>query len=167
MAVNLFEYKGQLYPTFQKEGNASQFAIPYAKHFCSGVGYDIGYGKREWMFPGAIGIDIQDVYSEGESALALPDTFVDYIYSSHCLEHLDNWIEALDYWWEHIDSGGVIFLYLPDYSQFYWRPWNNKKHKHILTVEMLTDYFLDKGSVKVCRSQVDMNNSFMIVAEKP
>jgi predicted SAM-dependent methyltransferase len=52
----------------------------------------------------------------------LPDELVDYIYSSHCLEHVDNWIETLEYWIKNLKDGGILFLYLPDFSQKYWRP---------------------------------------------
>ena len=56
--MQTLEYKGDLYPEFQAQGNASQFAIPFAKHFCKGVGYDIGCCKKEWAFPGATPIDL-------------------------------------------------------------------------------------------------------------
>ena len=55
MPIKTIEYKGKEYPSFQAEGNASQFAIPFAKKVCIGYGYDIGYGKEEWKFPGEIG----------------------------------------------------------------------------------------------------------------
>jgi hypothetical protein len=41
--MNTITFNGQQYPEFQAKGNASQFAIPFAKHFCKGEGYDIGY----------------------------------------------------------------------------------------------------------------------------
>jgi hypothetical protein len=59
-------------------GNASQFAIPYAKHFCKGNGYDIGFCKEEWKLPNARGIDISS--SDGFHANNLPDNSVDFIY---------------------------------------------------------------------------------------
>ena len=31
--MQVLDYKGDKYPNFQSIGNASQFAIPYAKHF--------------------------------------------------------------------------------------------------------------------------------------
>jgi hypothetical protein len=34
--------------------------------------------------------------------------------------------KADDY--DALNENGTLFLYLPDYSQEYWRPWNNKKH---------------------------------------
>ena len=151
------------YPLFQAQGNASQFAIPFAKHFCTGIGLDIGYSKPEWIYPGAIGIDLGEY-----NAMNLPKQQFgyDYIYSSHCLEHLDSWIDALQYWTENIRSGGVLFLYLPDFSQTYWRPWNNKKHKHILDPNHIKEYMKKLGYDKILVSGVDLNNSFMVVGKK-
>ena len=124
--MDLLKYNGTLYPAFQAQGYAAQFAIPYAKKFCKGKGYDIGCMKKEWALPGAIPIDVE--FDDEWDAYNLPDTAVDYIFSSHCLEHLPNWVEALDYWTTIINSKGTLFLYLPHYSQEYWRPWNNRKH---------------------------------------
>ena len=161
--MDLIEYGGSLYPKFQTEGNASQFAIPFAKYFCEGKGYDIGCNRLEWALPGAIPIDL--TFKNGYDALNLPEGEVDYLYSSHCLEHLSSWVDALDYWTKIIKKGGILFLYLPDYSQKYWRPYHNRKHKHVLTPEIIKDYMQDKYK-NIFYSGVDLNNSFMVVGEK-
>ena len=51
--IKTITYKGENYPHFQTTGNASQFAIPFAKQVCFGFGYDIGCMKSEWSFPGS------------------------------------------------------------------------------------------------------------------
>jgi len=159
--MNIIEYKNEKYPFFQTLGNASQFSIPFAKHFCQGVGYDIGFCKEEWKFPGAIGIDSS--LENGFDADHLPeDTLVDYIYSSHCLEHVDNWVLTLEYWIQHLKPGGSLFLYLPDVSQKYWRPWNNRRHKHCLTPELLKEFVQDHEMKNIFVSGIDLNNSFMV-----
>jgi predicted SAM-dependent methyltransferase len=162
--IDIVEYKNNLYPKFQTLGNASQFAIPYAKHICVGDGYDIGCMKKEWSFPKSIPIDLS--FDDGYHATNLPKKNVDYIFSSHCLEHIDNWVETMDYWYDTLKKGGTIFLYLPDYSQVYWRPWNNRKHKHIFTPKIIKDYMEDKGYKNIFISGVDLNNAFMVMAEK-
>lgn len=162
--IDTIHYKGQNYPHFQLEGNASQFAIPFAKHFCKGEGYDIGCNRLEWAFPGAQPIDL--IFDDEWEAYNLPDKQVDYIYSSHCLEHLTNWVKALDYWSSKLKSGGVLFLYLPNYSQKYWRPWNNRKHFHIFSPEIIKDYMEDNNFTKIFFSDRDLNDSFMIVGQK-
>lgn len=160
----MIEYNGKKYPDFQAEGNASQFAIPFAKKFCKGVGYDIGCNRLEWSFPNSIPIDLN--FNDGYDAYKLYDGPVDYIYSSHCLEHLPDWITALDYWTSKIKVGGVLFLYLPHYNQEYWRPWNNRKHLHIFTSEIVKDYMISRGYINIFNSERDLNDSFMIVGEK-
>jgi predicted SAM-dependent methyltransferase len=162
--MNTLLYKNRIYPQFQAEGNASQFAIPFAKHFCVGEGYDIGCNRLEWAYPGAQPIDL--LFDDPWDAYNLPDGEVDYIYSSHCLEHLPDWVKALDYWTSKIKVGGVLFLYLPHYNQEYWRPWNNRKHTHIFVSEIIKDYMIDRGFTNIFHSDRDMNDSFMIVGEK-
>jgi SAM-dependent methyltransferase len=162
--MDVIEYKGKPFPAFQAQGFATQFAIPYAKHFCKGVGYDIGCNRAEWVFPGAKGIDLN--FDDEWDAFNLPDGYVDYIYSSHCLEHIHDWVNVLDYWNSKLRIGGVLFLYLPHYSQTYWRPWNNTKHKHIFTPEIIYDYMLDRGYINIFTSDQDLNNSFMVVGER-
>lgn len=162
--INTIEFKGEKYPKFQEEGNASQFVIPFAKHVCKGEGYDIGCMKKEWAFPGATPIDLS--FDDEYDALNLPKQGVDYIFSSHCLEHIDNWVDTMDYWYDTLNEGGTLFLYLPDYSQKYWRPWNNRKHRNMFSPQIMKDYMEDKGYKNIFVSGVDLNNAFMIMGEK-
>lgn len=154
------------YPKFQAEGNAAQFAIPFAKHVCVGEGVDVGCNRIEWSFPGSTPID-PNIDAQFD-ALNFPPKLheLDYIFSSHCLEHLDNWVKVLDYWTFKLKVGGVLFLYLPDYSQEYWRPWNNRKHLNIFTPDIIFDYMESKGYKNIFKSGVDLNNAFMVMGEK-
>lgn len=157
-------YKNQIYPAHQTIGNAAQFAIPYAKYYCQGLGYDIGCMRKEWAFPGSIPIDIS--FDDDYDAMNLPQQEVDYIFSSHCLEHIPNWVDALEYWYSTLKKGGILFLYLPHYNQEYWRPWNNRKHLHIFTDEIIKDWMIHKEFINIFSSGRDLNDSFMIVGEK-
>jgi SAM-dependent methyltransferase len=162
--IDIIKFNDQIYPKFQSEGNAAQFAIPYAKKFCNGFGYDIGCMKIEWAFPGAFPIDL--IFDDEFHANNLPEEPPDYIFSSHCLEHIDNWVETLDYWTDRLKNDGVLFLYLPDYSQHYWRPWHNIKHKHVFNPNIIKDYMIDRKFTNIFVSGIDLNNSFMIVGNK-
>jgi predicted SAM-dependent methyltransferase len=163
--MDLINFKNKIYPKFQSEGNAAQFAIPYAKHFCKGKGVDVGCNRLEWSFPQSIPVD---PVINGYNALNFPDdaTELDYIFSSHCLEHLYDWVKVLDYWTSKLKSGGVLFLYLPDYSQEYWKPWNNRKHLNIFNTQIIEDYMSDNGYKNIFKSGIDLNNAFMITGEK-
>ena len=168
--METIEFKGHTYPKFQSEGNASQFCLPFAKQFlkyCQTV-YDVGCNREDWKYPGAIAID--PVIDNRYNAMRFPETSnkPDAIYSSHCLEHLPNWIEALDYWHSQLNAGGIVFLYLPDHSQVYWRPHHNRKHIHAFTPEIIKTYFTDQPEMwkNVFCSGVDLNKSFICVAQK-
>jgi SAM-dependent methyltransferase len=163
--MDTIEFKGKTYPAFQTNGNAARFCMPFALEICKGVGYDIGCNREEWAFPGSIMID--RAFDDGKDAHKLPWDLVDYVFSSHCLEHVYDWIDALEVWTDRIKSGGHLFLYLPDYSQEYWRPWNNRKHVNIFTPEIIRDYLEHTGLYKnIFVSGVDAYNSFMAFAQK-
>jgi len=157
-------FEGEKYPAWQASGFASRFALPFALEVCKGRGYDIGCNRVEWAFPGAIQID--PLINPQYHALNLPFKDADYIHSSHCLEHLANWVDVLFYWHGALKPNGHLFLYLPDYSQKYWRPSRNRKHVHIFTPQIIKDFLIDNGWKNVFVSGVDLNSSFMAIAEK-
>lgn len=162
--IEIIKYNNKEYPHYQAIGNAAQFAISYAKYYCKGIGYDVGCMKKEWAFPEAIPIDID--FPDEYHALNLPQKDVDYIFSSHCLEHIYEWVDVLNYWYESLKIGGVLFLYLPHYDQEYWRPWNDRKHLQIFTPEIIKDWMESKDFKNIFYSEKDLNHSFMIVGEK-
>lgn len=164
MPIETITFKNKEYPLFQSKGGAALWVREIAKQYCIGSGFDIGYSKEEWKFPGAIGIDA-DV-TEPFDAMNLPCLQMDFIHSSHCLEHIkENWYNVLDYWLTKIKVNGIIFLYLPHKSQEYWLPENNRKHIHSFDGEEIEKYLISLGH-KVIRSGVDLNNSFVLVCEK-
>ena len=158
------KFNGKEYPEFQANGNAARFIMPFAQEVCKGKGLDIGCGKEDWSLPGSIPIDVE--FADEWDATNLPDYKYDYIFSSHCLEHLMNWVRVLDYWTTRIRKDGILFLYLPDYSQEYWRPWNNTKHVNILKPEYLRDYLIHHDWKNINVSGVDLYNSFAVYARK-
>jgi SAM-dependent methyltransferase len=164
--IETIQFKGETYPAFQADGFAANFAFAYAEKICKGFGYDIGCNRLEWAFPGATPID--PILDSENDAYNLKMGPVDYIFSSHCLEHLPDWVKALDYWNSKLKDNGVLFLYLPDHSQKYWRPHHNRKHLHAFTPEIIKAYFYDNLHMwrNVFVSGVDLNNSFMVMAEK-
>jgi hypothetical protein len=154
-----------LYLKLQTNGNAARFTMPFASEILSGEGLDIGCNRPEWAFPGAKMIDLE--MDDEWEAFNLPEKEYDYIFSSHCLEHINDWIGALDYWTTRLKKGGIMYLYLPHYSQTYWRPWNNRKHVNILQPQYLRDYFNARNYSKVLVTDgPDLYNAFTCVAEK-
>ena len=109
MSIDTIQHQGKEYPRLQSEGFAAQFAWPFAKKMCRGHGLDIGCNRPDWAFPGAVMIDPN--IDPKTNAYDLPSELYDYIFSSHCLEHLPDWVGALDHWFTRLRVGGVIFLY--------------------------------------------------------
>jgi SAM-dependent methyltransferase len=157
----LFVYRGDVYPTYLRDGNACQFFEPFARHFCKGEGLDVGCGQ--WPLPWAIPIDIK----AGTDAMSLPPGPFDFIASSHCLEHLDDPVSALEHWHARLRPGGVLALYLPHHDQIYWRPEFCKKHRHSWTPERMAEMVSALGFVDVLHSERDMAWSFCVVGFKP
>lgn len=164
--IDTISYRHKIYPKFQSEGFAAKFIFPFAQLVCKGKGVDVGCSRPEWALPGAIQIDPT---INGYDAHHFPDgaDHLDYVFSSHCLEHVADWVGALDYWTGKLAIGGVLFLYLPHPSQEYWLPFNNRKHYHAFDPEILKKYLeQSENYMKIFTTGVDLNNSFAIMAEK-
>ena len=93
--MDTVKFNDKEYLSIQTNGNAARFTLPFAQEILSGKGLDIGCSKKEWAFPGSTPIDI--VFDDPYDAMNLPDEMYNYIFSSHCLEHLNDWVGVLDY----------------------------------------------------------------------
>ncbi|MDD5134498.1 MAG: methyltransferase domain-containing protein [Phycisphaerae bacterium] len=82
----------------------------FFEKFCTGKGLDIGYGG-DLLCSNCRGWDIED--GDAQTLKGLPDGSFDFVYSSHCLEHLEDAAEALGNWWRVLKQGGCLILYLP------------------------------------------------------
>lgn len=158
-------FNGVHYPKLQAEGFAAQYAFPFAHKIIgeNKTGFDIGCNREEWKYPGAMPID--PTMNEYD-AYNLPAIKVDYIFSSHCLEHLPDWVGALDKWREALHDGGVLFLYLPHPVQEYWLPHNNRKHLSVLFPDMIAKYMHDRGMKDIFVTGYDLNCSYYAIARK-
>ncbi len=103
-------------------------------------------------------------------AYNLPDGKYDYIFSSHTLEHLDRWQEALSLWISKLRINGIVFLYLPHESMRLWEPggpWVGDAHKWVPTCNIITAFLANKGlQIIESNSGRDVFWSFHIVAKK-
>jgi SAM-dependent methyltransferase len=165
-----FRYKGELYPANLWGGNAASQIWPKVKQYCVGTGIDVGADR--WPVEGAIPVrnePLQNAYKLDSFA----DNSLDYVFSSHCLEHLDRPEEALALWIEKLKVGGKIVLYLPHIDMKLWlpgSPWVSDPitgHKWSPTYTFLADFFA-KHNVKVIDGNPgrDYFWSFHIVGEK-
>lgn len=160
--MNLYEYQGGIYPEYLREGNAAQFILPVASKFCCGRGADVGGGK--WPFPGD-DVDVVDMQFGGE-ATRLPRWEYDFVFSSHCLEHLSNPVQALEHWRDRLRDGGTLFLYLPHPDMTYWRPENCRKHLHLFWPKDVARMVESLGFGNVIHSERDLAWGFAVVGFK-
>jgi SAM-dependent methyltransferase len=161
MNNKFYEYKGKRYPAYLKGWNGMGHVQMFAKFFCEGKGLDVGCGL--WPLPDAIPVEIE----RGDfDANNLPEGQYDYIFSSHCLEHVPNPIAALEHWKGRLKPGGVLFLYLPHPDMKYWLPQNNRKHLHQWWPDDMESILTDLGFENIIRSERDLYWSFAIVGFK-
>src|SRR5262249_20270772 len=77
----------------------------------------------------------------------------DYVFSSHCLEHMRDPDHALQEWWKLVKPGGHLMVVVPDedlYEQGYWPSLFNKDHKFTFTASK------QKSWSPVSRNLLDM-----------
>lgn len=123
---------------FAGEGNKIKWrAAPYVR----GLGLDIGCGPWK-VFPHSIGLDGQaypsldnkgpNLVMDCRSLALFADSFFDYIFSSHFLEHVEEPAAVLAEWWRKLKVGGVLILYLPHKAHYpnIGQPGANPDHKH-------------------------------------
>ena len=113
-------YQEKFYPDYLTVGGASQAILQKAFAFCQGRGIDVGAGF--WPLIGAIAVDIGRGPGLARHISDFPIGSLDYVCSSHCLEHIETWREALGEWIAKLKPDGRIFLYLPHPECAIWNP---------------------------------------------
>lgn len=104
------------YPDYLNEGNGMDGIRPFALMHCRGNGLDVG--SSEWPLPGAF-----PIHNPSErDKFGLATAPFDYIFSSHCLEHIANWEDELRLWDKSLRVGGTCLIYLPHPSMEMWKP---------------------------------------------
>ena len=101
------------YPDYLNRGNAMEGIINKALQHCQGRGIDVG--SSIWPLPGAVAVPDENhrhVFDQGP---------FDFLFSSHCLEHIKNWEEELKLWANSVKVGGTAFLYLPHPRMEMWK----------------------------------------------
>ena len=99
-----------------------------------GEGLDIGCGPDP-VFPGVMPFDLS--HGDANHVTQYIKTQFDFVYSSHCLEHMIDARAAILDWWQLVKPGGVLFLLVPDedlYEQGYWPSRFNRDHKWTFTI---------------------------------
>lgn len=99
-----------------------------------GEGIDIGCGADP-VLPGVVPFDLAQ--GDANDILAHVHRQFDFVYASHCLEHMTDARAAAAQWWQLVKPGGVLFLIVPDedlYEQGFWPSRFNADHKWTFTI---------------------------------
>ena len=99
-----------------------------------GDGIDIGCGLDP-VLPNAMPFDL--AHGDANDISRYVQRQFDFVYSSHCLEHMRDAKAALRQWWDLVKPGGVLFLIVPDedlYEQGVWPSRFNRDHKWTFTI---------------------------------
>jgi SAM-dependent methyltransferase len=99
-----------------------------------GEGIDIGCGPDP-VFPHVMTFDLPD--GDANEILRHVHRQFDFVYASHCLEHMRDPRAAMAQWWQLVKPGGVLFVIVPDedlYEQGYWPSRFNRDHKWTFTI---------------------------------
>lgn len=114
--------------------------VPYTR----GLGLDVGCGPHK-AFPHFIGVDSRkdtelfgiamepdNTVMDAAQLPQVPSGKLDFVFSSHLLEHIEDYQAALAEWWRIVKVGGHMVLYLPhrDLYPNIGQPGANIDHKH-------------------------------------
>jgi SAM-dependent methyltransferase len=107
---------------------------PLEKSVLVGSGIDIGCGPDP-IVPNVRKFDIEDG-DANKISQHVHEQF-DFVFSSHCLEHMHRPAEALLEWWKLVKPGGHIYFIVPDedlYEQGVFPSRFNGDHKATFTI---------------------------------
>lgn len=164
------------------EGCESKKIVWEVAPYLRGVGLDIGAGVFK-ILPHAISVDNCDHEKFGH--VIKPDVRVEtgekltifssqsmwFVYSSHLLEHIEDYKAALKEWWRVIKLDGKLILYLP-HKSFYpniGEPGANPTHVHDFMPEDIIEAMKEIGGWDLLECQdrnEDQEYSMLLVFKK-
>ena len=107
---------------------------PLERSALQGEGIDIGCGPDP-VLPGVMAFD--RAQGDANDILRYVHRQFDFVYASHCLEHMVDARAAIAQWWQLVKPGGVLFVIVPDedlYEQGFWPSQFNADHKWTFTI---------------------------------
>jgi predicted SAM-dependent methyltransferase len=150
----------------ESDGNETGKVLWELPQYTRGRGIDVGCGAWK-AFPHFIGVDNYtdqrmfgtqmkpDVIANADDLALFADGSMDFVYSSHLLEHLEDTEKTLREWWRVIKVGGHLCLYLP-HKLFYPNigvKGANPDHKHDFMPDDIVDIMKRLGSWDLVRNE--------------
>ncbi|MDH5452681.1 MAG: methyltransferase domain-containing protein [Paracoccaceae bacterium] len=163
-------------PQGNEAGKIKHLIVPYTR----GQGLDLGCGPWK-AYPHFISVDnfdewrglewAPDVRGDCTDLSMFADASLDFVFSSHLLEHLDNTEAALAAWWRVIKPGGHLVLYLPHKHHYpnIGEHGANPDHRHDFLPEDIIGHMERVGGWDLVRNQTrvqDCEYSFFQVYRK-
>ena len=84
-------------------------AEAFFERYCNGEGLDIGCGNDP-VVSGCYGWDLMN--GDAQRLEGIGDEEFDWVYSSHCLEHVDDVRDAIRNWFRVVRHGGGIYFFI-------------------------------------------------------
>lgn len=98
-----------------EKAHVSRYANSFYEKYMQGRGLDIGYKGAtlgEPVLSTATGVDL-DTPGYNGSNLPFDSESQDFVFSSHCLEHIENWQYAIEEWFRVLKAGGYLIITVP------------------------------------------------------
>ena len=149
--------------------------------YCIGSGIDIGCGgietdslsgyRQNKINELAIGIDLSQTQLCGsaDNLFWFKDEVLDYVFSSHLVEHMPDINKTITEWFRVLKPGGYLVLYLPlmGYYPNVGDPECNRDHKHNLTPSLLLKSIRELAEVVYIQERIEGEEySFDFVVRK-
>lgn len=119
---------------------SKQFWGSIEKEATRGKGIDIGCGPDP-VTPDARRFDVE--HGDANVISKYVDEQFDFVYSSHCLEHMRDPKAAILEWWKLVRPGGYLFVAVPDedlYEQGVFPSRFNPDHKATFTISKASSW---------------------------
>lgn len=119
---------------------------PKYQKFFKGTGVDVGCGndciiqfKKEFnKMRDVRAWDIRD--GDGQYLRDISDFSLDFVHSSHSLEHMRDWKIALTNWLRVVKKGGYVIVSIPEWEMYEHKQWpsrSNSDHKWAFSLNFL------------------------------
>ena len=127
--------------------------LGHFEKYLNGKGIDVGFGRDCLSIKdnSVIAWDLEN--GNGEILNGIDSNSLDFVYSSHFMEHVDNINRTIITSNRVLKTGGILYFTVPDFELYEKRQWPSKFNK----------FHVRSFSLNIDRSEVNRNNHFHIL----